>query len=126
MMGMVGPLIGPIATGTGRKAVVAALRRFRKEMPAGLGATLKWVVNNADELEAAGFCPWCGSEPSRPRPRAPSSSSASRSVARKPSARQRRYGREFKRLCPQFKKKNGQWKKDGFKRCVRAAHRACK
>jgi len=45
---------------------------------------------------------------------------------RKASARQKKYGREFKRLCPKFKKKNGQWKKDGFKRCVRAAHRACR
>lgn len=42
------------------------------------------------------------------------------------SPAQKRYGRAFKRLAPKYKKKNGQWKKDGFKRCVRAAHRACR
>ena len=47
-------------------------------------------------------------------------------VKRKASARSKKYGRAFKRLAPKFKKKNGSWKKDGFKRCVRAAHRACK
>jgi len=45
---------------------------------------------------------------------------------RKASKSQLAYGRAFKRLCPKYKKKNGQWKKDGFKRCVKAAHRACK
>lgn len=45
---------------------------------------------------------------------------------RKASARSKKYGRAFKRLAPKYKKKNGSWKKDGFKRCVRAAHRACK
>ena len=45
---------------------------------------------------------------------------------RKASKSQLKYGRAFKRLCPKYKKKNGQWKKDGFKRCVKAAHRACK
>jgi len=112
--------------------VAAAIRRFRKKIPAGLGATLKWVVTHADELEEAGLCPWCGTESSRPasRVRGSSSTSATRSVRRTstriPTPRQKKYGREFKRLCPQYKKKNGQWKKDGFKRCVRAAHRACK
>ena len=43
---------------------------------------------------------------------------------RAPSARSKAYGRAFKRLAPKYKKKNGGWKKDGFARCVRAAHRA--
>jgi hypothetical protein len=47
-------------------------------------------------------------------------------VKRAPSARQKQYGRAFKRLSPRYKKKNGSWKKDGFKRCVRAAHRECR
>ena len=38
----------------------------------------------------------------------------------------KRYGRAFRRLCPKNKKKTGSWKKDGFKRCVRAAHRECR
>ena len=45
---------------------------------------------------------------------------------RKASKSQLRYGRAFKRLSPKYKKKNGSWKKDGFKRCVRAAHRDCR
>jgi hypothetical protein len=45
---------------------------------------------------------------------------------RKISNSQKAYGRAFKRLAPKFKKKNGSWKKDGFKRCVRAAHRECR
>jgi hypothetical protein len=45
---------------------------------------------------------------------------------RKVSAAQKRYGRMFKKLAPKFKKKNGAWKKDGFKRCVKAAHKECR
>jgi hypothetical protein len=49
-----------------------------------------------------------------------------RKKTRTPSASQKKYGRAFKRLAPKYKKKNGSWKKDGFKRCVRAAHRECR
>ena len=45
---------------------------------------------------------------------------------RKASAKNKRYGREFKKLAPKFKTKSGKWKKDGFKRCVRAAHKAAR
>lgn len=45
---------------------------------------------------------------------------------RKASKSQMAYGRAFKLLAPKYKKKNGSWKKDGFKRCVRAAHRECR
>lgn len=45
---------------------------------------------------------------------------------RRASPAQKRFGRAFKRLAPKYKKKNGSWKKDGFKRCVRAAHRDCR
>ena len=38
--------------------------------------------------------------------------------------RQVAYAKAFKRLAPQYKLKNGKWKKDGFKNCVRAAHKA--
>lgn len=38
----------------------------------------------------------------------------------------RTYKREFNRLKPRFMTKNGKWKKNGFKACVRAAHRATK
>lgn len=53
-------------------------------------------------------------------------SNSSRSTKRKASAYSKRYGRHFKQLAPKYKKKNGQWKKDGFKRCAAAARRMAK
>jgi len=47
-------------------------------------------------------------------------------VKRGATASQMMYGRAFKRLSPRYKKKNGGWKKDGFKRCVKAAHAECR
>ena len=52
--------------------------------------------------------------------------SAPKKRKRKPSAAQKRYGKEFKRLAPKYKKKGGGWKKDGFKRCAAAARRAAR
>ena len=45
---------------------------------------------------------------------------------RKASAYSKRYGRAFKKLAPKYKKKNGQWKKDGFKQCAAAARKEAK
>ncbi len=45
---------------------------------------------------------------------------------RKASAYSKRYGKAFKKLAPKYKKKNGQWKKDGFKRCGAAARKEAK
>ncbi len=45
---------------------------------------------------------------------------------RKASAYSKRYGKAFKKLAPKYKKKNGQWKKDGFKRCAAAARKEAK
>ena len=45
---------------------------------------------------------------------------------RKASAYSLRYGKAFKKLAPKYKKKSGQWKKDGFKRCGAAARRVAK
>ena len=45
---------------------------------------------------------------------------------RRASAYSKRYGRAFKRLAPKYKKKNGSWKKDGFRRCAAAARREAK
>lgn len=42
---------------------------------------------------------------------------------RKVSAYSKAYGRAFKRVSPQYKKKSGGWKKDGFKRAQKAAHK---
>ena len=45
---------------------------------------------------------------------------------RKASAYSKRYGKAFKRLAPKFKKKNGSWKKNGFKNCAKAARKEAK
>lgn len=45
---------------------------------------------------------------------------------KKASAYSREYKRAFKRVAPNYKKKNGDWKKNGFKAAVRAAHKAAK
>lgn len=42
------------------------------------------------------------------------------------SAYTREYKRAFKRVSKQYRKKDGSWKKDGFKRAVRASHKAVK
>tara|TARA_Y100000004_G_C8943114_1_gene425001 strand:- start:783 stop:1040 length:258 start_codon:yes stop_codon:yes gene_type:complete len=42
---------------------------------------------------------------------------------RKVSAYSKRYGAAFRKLSPKYKTKSGSWKKDGFKRCQKAAHR---
>ena len=41
---------------------------------------------------------------------------------RKPNKRAKAYGKAFSTLAPKYKLKNGKWKKDGFRRCVKAAH----
>lgn len=45
---------------------------------------------------------------------------------RKPTKHQKAYSKAFEKLAPDYKKVNGQWKKDGFKRCVKAAHKMAK
>jgi hypothetical protein len=45
---------------------------------------------------------------------------------RKASAYSKRYGRAFKKVSPNYKKKNGEWKKNGFRSAVRAAHKLAK
>ena len=50
-------------------------------------------------------------------------------VAKKPrkvSAYSKKYGAAFKRIAPDFQKKNGEWKKNGFRSAVRAAHKLAK
>lgn len=41
----------------------------------------------------------------------------------KVTAYQKKYKAAFKQLAPKYKLKNGKWKKNGFKACVRAAHK---
>lgn len=58
----------------------------------------------------------------------PNADLATMAVERKSKSRTSKYGRtykrEFRRIAPSFKTKSGQWKKNGFRSAVRAAHRA--
>ena len=45
---------------------------------------------------------------------------------RRASAYSKRYGAEFKRIAKKNKKKGGGWKKGGFARTQKAAHKAAK
>jgi len=44
----------------------------------------------------------------------------------KPTARNKAYSKAFKSVESQFKKKNGSWKKNGFKNCAKKANGMCK
>ncbi len=46
--------------------------------------------------------------------------------SRKASAYSRRYKAAFKRQAMKYRKQNGSWKKDGFKKAVKAAHKELK
>ena len=45
---------------------------------------------------------------------------------RKTSAYNRRYKAAFKKVAPRYKLKNGNWKSNGFRSAVRAAHKEAK
>jgi len=44
----------------------------------------------------------------------------------KPTARNKAYSKAFKSVQGEFKKKNGSWKKNGFKNCSKKANGMCK
>lgn len=45
------------------------------------------------------------------------------SKKKKTTAYQRKYKKAFKKIAPKHKLKSGKWKKGGFKRAVKAAHK---
>jgi hypothetical protein len=47
-------------------------------------------------------------------------------VTRKASAYSKKYGSAFKKVAYRYKKKNGSWKKNGFKLAQKAAHKEAK
>ena len=47
-------------------------------------------------------------------------------VKRKASAYSKRFGKAFKKVSKQYKKKNGQWMKNGFRSAVREGHKLAK
>lgn len=63
-----------------------------------------------------------------PMDSAPEMSSVENQVPKKKrsSAYSRRYKANFRKVAPQFKLKNGNWKKNGFKSAVKLAHKMSK
>jgi hypothetical protein len=57
-----------------------------------------------------------GSKPAKKR-------SISKKKPRGASAYNKRYSKAFKSLAPKYKTKKGAWKKNGYRSCVRAAHK---
>lgn len=51
---------------------------------------------------------------------------AGKKVKRKASKYSKKYGKAFKKVQKKYKMKNGCWKKGGYGRCVRAAHKIAK
>ena len=60
--------------------------------------------------------------PSKPR----TSTSAQGKKKRKPSAYSKKYGAAFKKVAKKHKTKSGSWKKGGFKRAQKEAHKLAK
>ena len=58
--------------------------------------------------------------------KAPVSRDSSPKKKRKASAYSKKYARAFKKVAPKYKKKNGGWKKNGFKSAQAAAHKLAK
>ena len=49
-----------------------------------------------------------------------------KTAKRKASAYSKKYSKAFKKVQKRFKKKNGCWKKNGLKGCVKEAHKLAK
>ena len=64
-------------------------------------------------------CIGCSGEVSQASPSSPK-------PKRKASAYNRKYAAAFKKVKNQYMKKNGGWKKNGFKRAAAAARKLCK
>jgi hypothetical protein len=94
-------------------------------VPPGFWQFIQWITeqNNGDDerrgdvggSERRGWMPDITMSELDPSP-----------VKRKVNAYNRRYGRAFKKCKAKHMKKNGTWKKGGFKRCVKEAHRMAK
>jgi len=52
--------------------------------------------------------------------------STKKKAPRKASEYSKKYAKAFKSIAPKHKKKSGGWKKDGYKRAVKAAHAKAK
>lgn len=76
----------------------------------------------------ANYCSHCGASLGRNRETESDreKSSAAPKKKRGPSAYNKRYSAAFKRISKKNKTKKGSWKKGGYARTVRAAHKAAK
>ena len=76
----------------------------------------------------ANFCHECGTATTHTHTVVPVESSPSPKVKkpRKASAYSKRYGKHFKAIAPANKTKAGSWKKGGFLKTQKAAHRKAK
>jgi hypothetical protein len=86
---------------------------------------IQWITEQANKEEAKGS--W---QPPRQAgvgmPNITIGDLVAEPIKRKVNAYNRRYGRAFKKCKSKHMKKNGTWKKGGFKRCVKEAHRMAK
>lgn len=75
----------------------------------------------------ANFCGDCGHAlGSTAHVAAASKPKAKAKATRKPSAYSLKYSKAFKAVKSKHMKKSGGWKKDGYKRAVKAAHKKAK
>ena len=74
----------------------------------------------------ANYCSECGGRLSVASSVKSSPKRANPAPKRKASAYSAKYAKAFKSVAPKHKKKNGSWKKDGYKRAVKAAHAKAK
>jgi hypothetical protein len=72
------------------------------------------------------YCSECGSRLSKPSSGTTSPKRATPAPKRQASAYSAKYAKAFKSVASKHKKKNGSWKKDGYKRAVKAAHAKAK
>lgn len=63
------------------------------------------------------------SKEAKPKPSKESPKPTLRKTKRKPSAYNLRYAKALKKVQSKYKTKKGGWKKDGYKRAVKEAHR---
>ena len=74
----------------------------------------------------AKYCSECGQRLSTASSGTSSPKRASTAPKRQASAYSAKYAKAFKSVASKHKKKNGSWKKDGYKRAVKAAHAKAK
>lgn len=74
----------------------------------------------------AKYCSECGGSLGKKTPSVRSKTAKTAKTTRKPSAYSAKYSRAFKSVKSKHLKKNGGWKKDGYKKAVKAAHAKAK